>query len=117
MSRNARSAAVRVEEHAQHSEQGSALKADPPRWIKPQLSELVKQAPDGPDWLHEIKFDGYRIHARIDHGEVKLLTRTGLDWTRKCLPIATALRNLSVGNAYLDGSFVRSARTGPSRSA
>jgi ATP-dependent DNA ligase len=105
MSRNSRSAAVRVHEHAQHSEQGSALKAGPPRWIKPQLSELVKQAPDGPDWLHEIKFDGYRIHARIDRGEVKLLTRTGLDWTRKYLPIATALRNLSDGNAYLDGEL------------
>ena len=105
MSRNARSAATRVHEHVQHSEQGSALKADPPRWIKPQLSELVKQAPDGPDWLHEIKFDGYRIHARIHHGEVKLRTRTGLDWTRKYPPIAAALEKLPVETAYFDGEL------------
>src|SRR6201984_1080159 len=46
-------------------------------WIKPQLTRLVDQAPDGPDWLHEIKFDGYRMHARLDRGSVRLLTRTG----------------------------------------
>jgi bifunctional non-homologous end joining protein LigD len=50
-----------------------------PAWIRPQLTELVDQAPDGPDWLHEIKYDGYRMHARLDHGAVRLLTRTGLD--------------------------------------
>jgi ATP-dependent DNA ligase len=43
-----------------------------PKWIRPQLTELVDQAPDGPDWLHEIKFDGYRMHARLDHGAVRL---------------------------------------------
>jgi ATP-dependent DNA ligase len=50
-----------------------------PGWIKPQLTKLVDQAPDGPDWLHEIKFDGYRMQARLDRGAVRLLTRTGLD--------------------------------------
>ena len=49
------------------------------------------QAPDGPDWLHEIKYDGYRMHARLDRGYVRLLTRTGLDWTRKYPSIAEAL--------------------------
>src|SRR5438067_10032716 len=49
-----------------------------PEWITPQLTELVDAAPDGPQWLHEIKFDGYRMHARLDRGAVKLLTRTGL---------------------------------------
>ena len=38
--------------------------APPPTWIKPQLAKLVEKAPDGPDWLHEIKFDGYRMHAQ-----------------------------------------------------
>jgi ATP-dependent DNA ligase len=57
--------------------------ADPlPEWVKPQLTELVKEAPEAPDWLHEIKFDGYRMHARLDRGTVRLLTRTGLDWTQ-----------------------------------
>jgi len=40
----------------------------PPTWIKPQLAKLVDKAPEGPDWLHEIKFDGYRMHARLDGG-------------------------------------------------
>jgi ATP-dependent DNA ligase len=53
----------------------------PPKWIKPQLTRLVGEAPAGGGWLHEIKYDGYRMHARIDGGQVKLLTRTGLDWS------------------------------------
>ena len=54
-----------------------------PDWVKPQLTKLVGEPPDGPEWLHEIKFDGYRMHARLDRGAIRLLTRTGLDWTRK----------------------------------
>jgi len=76
-----------------------------PAWIRPQLTELVKEAPDGPEYLHEIKFDGYRFHARLDHGKVKLLTRTGLDWTRKYALIAEALRAVPVRQAYLDGEL------------
>ena len=54
-----------------------------PNWIKPQLTKPVDQPPDGPEWLHELKYDGYRMHARLDRGTVRLLTRTGLDWTPK----------------------------------
>src|SRR5438105_7037900 len=93
MSRNARSA-------VEHSGRGEL-----PLWVKPQLSELVKQPPDGPDWFHEIKYDGYRIHARIDDGDVRLLTRTGLDWTGKYPSIAAALKELPVRTAYLDGEL------------
>src|SRR3984893_19488185 len=50
-----------------------------PNWVKPQLAKLVDQPPDGPGWLHEIKFDGYRMHARLDRGVARLLTRTGVD--------------------------------------
>jgi ATP-dependent DNA ligase len=50
-----------------------------PQWIRPQLTQVVNAAPDGDQWLHEIKFDGYRMHARLDRGAVRLLTRTGLD--------------------------------------
>src|SRR5689334_15574056 len=49
----------------------SAVADRPPAWIKPQLAMLVKEAPDGPDWLHEIKLDGYRMHARLDAGRVQ----------------------------------------------
>jgi DNA ligase D-like protein (predicted ligase) len=76
-----------------------------PEWIPPQLTELVDEAPDGPEWLHEIKFDGYRMHARLDRGAVKLLTRTGLDWTHKYPPIAAAVASLPAGEAYLDGEM------------
>ena len=46
-----------------------------PEWVAPQLTQLVDAAPDGDQWLHEIKYDGYRMDARIDRGAVKLLTR------------------------------------------
>jgi DNA ligase D-like protein (predicted ligase) len=76
-----------------------------PAFVSPQLTALVRAAPEGDDWLHEIKFDGYRMHARIDGGDVRLLTRTGLNWTDKYLPIADALARLPVKNAYLDGEL------------
>jgi bifunctional non-homologous end joining protein LigD len=71
----------------------------------PQLTELVEEAPDGDGWLHEIKFDGYRVHARFDRGAVKLLTRTGLDWTHKYPAIAVAASSLGARQAYLDGEL------------
>jgi ATP-dependent DNA ligase len=65
-----------------------------PQWIRPQLTRLVDAAPEGDQWLHEIKFDGYRMHARLDRGSVRLLTRTGLDWTHKYPAIAAAVAAL-----------------------
>jgi ATP-dependent DNA ligase len=53
-----------------------------PVFVPPQLFQLVEKPPSGPQWVHEIKLDGFRI-ARIDNGRVQLLTRTGLDWTAK----------------------------------
>src|SRR5262244_4413641 len=79
--------------------------AELPSWIKPQLTKLVDQPPDGQEWLHEIKFDGYRMHARLDRGAVRLLTRTGLDWTSKYPAIASAVASLSARQAYLDGEL------------
>src|SRR6202165_3698936 len=76
-----------------------------PAWIKPQLTKLVDEPPQGSDWLHEIKFDGYRMHARLDRGAVRLLTRTGLDWTHKYPAIAAAVASLPAREAYLDGEL------------
>jgi ATP-dependent DNA ligase len=76
-----------------------------PRWIKPQLTKLVDPPPNGPEWLHEIKFDGYRMHAHLDRGAVKLLTRTGLDWTLKYPALAAAVSTLGARQAYLDGEL------------
>jgi ATP-dependent DNA ligase len=77
----------------------------PPKWIKPQLTRLVDEAPTGSDWLHEIKYDGYRMHARIGGGHVKLLTRTGLDWSHRYRRTIEALSSLKVKSAYLDGEL------------
>src|SRR6267378_2423030 len=76
-----------------------------PAWIAPQLTQLVDAAPEGDQWLHEIKYDGYRMHARLDRGAVKLLTRTGLDWTHKYPAIAAAVASLPAREAYLDGEL------------
>jgi len=83
-------------------------RADPcglPQWIRPQLTELVDAAPHSPEWLNEIKFDGYRMHARLDRGAVRLLTRTGIDWTHKYPAIAAAVASLRARQAYLDGEL------------
>jgi bifunctional non-homologous end joining protein LigD len=77
----------------------------PPTWIKPQLAKLVEKAPEGFDWLHELKLDGYRMHARLDVGRVQILTRRGNDWTEKYPAIAKALVGLPARNAYLDGEL------------
>src|ERR1700731_4150226 len=80
-------------------------RATSPTWVKPQLATLVKEAPDGQDWLHEIKLDGYRMHARLDSGRVQILTRRGNDWTDKYASIAKAIAGLPAQNAYLDGEL------------
>jgi ATP-dependent DNA ligase len=82
-----------------------AEKAALPQWIPPQLTQLVETAPEGDDWLHEIKYDGYRLQARLDRGAVRLLTRTGLDWTHKYPAIAAAVASLGARQAYLDGEL------------
>jgi bifunctional non-homologous end joining protein LigD len=82
-----------------------ARKARLPDLLKPQLATLVEKVPDGP-WRYEIKFDGYRIMARIDHGEVKLITRNGHDWTHKLPRQAQALAALGLESAWLDGEMV-----------
>ncbi len=57
-----------------------AESAQPPTWIKPQLAKLVEKAPDGPDWLHEIKFDGYRMHARLDGAKASWVRSANYRW-------------------------------------
>src|SRR5271163_479907 len=83
----------------------TAARAALPEWIRPQLTQLVQQAPEGDQWLHEIKYDGFRMHARLDHGTVRLLTRNGLNWTGKYPQIAGAVSSLRARQAYLDGEL------------
>ncbi|GAB7126898.1 DNA ligase D [Silvimonas sp. JCM 19000] len=83
----------------------AAPNAPMPEQIGPQLATLVESVPDG-DWRYEIKFDGYRIMARIENGDVRLLTRNGHDWTRKMPRQAEALASLGLESAWLDGEVI-----------
>jgi bifunctional non-homologous end joining protein LigD len=76
-----------------------------PSFIEPALATLRPRAPTGETWLHEIKFDGYRIQAHLADGEARLLTRSGLDWSDRFRPVADALATLP-GPAILDGEIV-----------
>jgi len=70
------------------------------------LALLCDKPPSGLQWIHEIKYDGYRIQARLDGGRVRLLTRKRLDWTKRFPTIASALEGLSVSSALIDGEIV-----------
>ena len=74
--------------------------------MPPSLATLRANAPSGEGWVHEIKFDGYRIQARHDRGKVRLLTRKGLDWTSRFPNIAEAVAGLPARTALLDGEIV-----------
>ncbi|MFK8252792.1 DNA ligase D [Ancylobacter terrae] len=96
------------------------LAAPLPDFVPPALATLVPKAPAGEAWLHEIKFDGYRLQARIDKAargkrRVRLLTRAGLDWTGRFGPsLAAALEALPVDDALIDGEVVVETGAGAS---
>lgn len=77
-----------------------------PLFVEPSLASSVGAPPSGDQWWHEVKFDGYRIQARIDADEIRLLTRNGLDWTARFASIADAIRKLNLGSAAIDGEIV-----------
>lgn len=75
-----------------------------PGFIPPCLARPSSVVPDGPEWVHEMKYDGYRLQVHIDeHGRVRLLTRTGLDWTSRFGALAGAFKCMPVKSAILDG--------------
>ena len=83
-----------------------ARKRRMPDKLQPQLATVASQAPDGPEWLHEIKYDGYRLLARIGDGKVRLITRGGLDWTARFPALAGRLGQLPLDSALIDGELV-----------
>lgn len=86
-----------------------------PDFVAPELATLVARPPTGPDWIHEIKLDGYRLQARVEGGAVRLLTRSGLDWTDRFGPgIAAGFAALPVESALIDGELVVEGRAGAS---
>jgi bifunctional non-homologous end joining protein LigD len=83
-----------------------AKKKAQPDFIAPMLPTLVATPPAGDAWLHEVKFDGYRIEAVVKNGKAKLRTRTGLDWTDRFPTIAKAAAALPAAACILDGEIV-----------
>lgn len=77
----------------------------PPR-LPPQLLSVAKAAPEGDGWLHEVKYDGYRLLCRAEHGRVRLFSRPGKEWTAELPTLASAIEGLGIDAAWLDGEVV-----------
>nr|WP_283949636.1 DNA ligase D [Limobrevibacterium gyesilva] len=103
-SADAKAGVVRHSRHGRAAKRRKAPEASLPDFIEPQLCRLVQRAPSGAAWVHEIKFDGYRVQLRVEGGRAVLRTRKGLDWTDKFSAIADAARALPT--AILDGEIV-----------
>src|SRR5262245_1991112 len=84
----------------------SARNAALPDFVPPSLGTLHDKVPSGAGWVHEIKFDGYRMQARLDHGKVKLLTRKALDWAARFPNVAADVARLAADTALIDGEIV-----------
>ncbi len=101
-----RNSALQVPEKTRPVPVKAAPKRPMPAQLSPQLATLAKTVPSTSTWVYEIKFDGYRIMARIDNGNVQLITRGGHDWTNKMPAIARDLETLGLKSAWLDGEVV-----------
>lgn len=76
------------------------------QFVEPCLATLVNEAPAGENWVHEFKFDGYRLQAHILDGDVRLYTRNGHDWTARFVDVAKALAGLKLSLAIIDGEAI-----------
>ena len=94
-----------VKPRAKRAAKGEA-KLAPPKFVPPQLATLAEVPPAGDGWLHEIKFDGYRVIAAIGSGRAVVYTRTGLDWTEKFRPVVQPLIDLPCRSALIDAEAV-----------
>jgi bifunctional non-homologous end joining protein LigD len=81
-------------------------------FIEPCLPSPAREPPSGPDWLHEIKWDGYRLTVRRDGNGTRLFTHRGYDWTDRFPVIASAARSLRAGSFLIDGEAVCCDETG-----
>ncbi|MER9387752.1 hypothetical protein [Mesorhizobium sp. M0019] len=81
-------------------------------FIEPLFPTLVEKPPEGDDWIHEVKFDGYRSQIVTDVGGVRIFTRRGLDWTSKYRDLAKAAAELELESAIIDGEIIVLDETG-----
>ncbi len=101
---NAKSSPVKSRESAAGpSAMVGALVAKLPASLSPMLATLVDAIPPGDEWLHEVKYDGYRMLCRIDKGKVTLFSRSGKEWTGALGRVADAVGELGLKSAWLDG--------------
>jgi bifunctional non-homologous end joining protein LigD len=77
-----------------------------PALLEPQLCTAAPRAPSGDDWLHEIKYDGWRLLARKQGTRVRLYSRGGVEWSERLPKLAAVIRSLSVDGVWIDGEIV-----------
>ena len=90
------------------------IKAVWPGFIEPALASSIERVPGGARWLHEIKFDGYRVQLHIHDGQVKVFTRRGNDWTKRFRKIAADPSGIAIGSTIIDGEVVVPSANGVS---
>jgi bifunctional non-homologous end joining protein LigD len=88
------------------------VKAPFPGFIEPALATSIERVPEGKRWIHEIKFDGYRVQLHIANEDVKVFTRRGNDWTKRFKKIANDAFLISASSAIIDGEVVVPAADG-----
>src|SRR3982074_2662269 len=88
------------------------IKANYPGFIEPPLATSIDRVPRGERWIHEIKFDGYRVQVHLRDAAVKVFTRRGHDWTNRFRKIASDTGHINAGSAIIDGEVVVPAENG-----
>lgn len=89
-----------------------SIKAPFPGFIEPALATSIDRVPSGARWVHEIKFDGYRVQVHLREGAAKVFTRRGNDWTNRFRKIAADAWHINAGSAIIDGEVVAPAADG-----
>jgi bifunctional non-homologous end joining protein LigD len=88
------------------------VKAPFPGFIEPALASSIEKVPSGSRWIHEIKFDGYRVQVHLANEEVKVFTRRGNNWTKRFRKVANDAWHIKAGSAIVDGEIVVPAADG-----
>ena len=93
------------------------VKANFPGFIEPSLASSIEKVPSGSRWIHEIKFDGYRVQLHLAHENIKVFTRRGNEWTKRFKKIVADAYLINAGSAIIDGEIVVPAADGPNWAA